>query len=307
MDAATDAVRRGRGERGPRVAVLVPVGPALIEVARARDTVASVRCYAPQAEVVIVDDAAEPRSELRALGTVVRSRVRHGHEHAYDAMTAGTLAGLRYAQGVDMLVKLDTDALVIAPFVDRLVGELRAGVGLLGRHDRTPAGEPRDFSVWKKSLSRATRWLTIERGRGRRPRLRRTGRHVIGARRTIARRAQQHGYVAGEHCLGGSYAVAGELIAALAANGWLDDELVWVSSELSEDVVLGLLCRAAGWRLANSDVFGVRYVGLPADPRELTGEGFAIVHSVKNHPAWPEEDVRALFRRRREAALSGRA
>lgn len=269
-----------------QAAVLLPVGPGPDEVLRAQDTAASVRCYEPGAALVVVDDAAEGRPELSALGAVVRTRATHTGDDLYGAMSAGTIAALREARAAEVVVKLDTDALAIAPFVERVRAELGPAVGVIGRHDLTPSGEARDVSYWREPIVRSTR----RRVRGRR----------AAFRRAMLRLAREHGYEWGEHCLGGAYAVAGDLVREWGDRGWLDDELAWRRTNLGEDVVVGLMCRAAGRRMANSDVFGTRFVGLPADPETLADSDYAIVHSVKSHPGWEEEDIRALFRGRRQ-------
>lgn len=269
-----------------QAAVLLPVGPGDDEVLRAQDTAASVRRYEPQAVVVVVDDGVQERPALSELGTVVRTRATHAGDDLYGAMSAGTIAALRQARTAEVVVKLDTDALAIAPFVERIRAELSPAVGVIGRHDLIPSGEVRDISYWRGPIERSTRRLALG------PR--------AAFRRRILRLALGHGYEVGEHCLGGAYAVAGDLVREFAERGWLDDELAWRHTNIGEDVVVGLMCRAAGRRMANSDVFGARFAGLPDDPERLIGRDFAIVHSVKNHPGWDEEDIRALFRSRRE-------
>lgn len=269
-----------------QAAVLLPVGPSPDEVLRARDTAASVRCYEPDALLIVVDDGAEERTELSELGVVVRTRASQAGDDLYGAMSAGTIAALREARSADVVVKLDTDALAIAPFAERVRAELGPAVGVIGRHDLTPSGEARDVSYWRGPIERSTR----RRVRGRR----------AAFRRRILRLALEHGYEWGEHCLGGAYAVAGDLVRDWNERGWLDDELAWRRTNLGEDVVVGLMCRAAGRRLANSDVFGARFTGLPADPETLADSDYAIVHSVKSHPGWDEKDIRALFRGRRQ-------
>jgi hypothetical protein len=118
------------------------------------------------------------------------------------------------------------------------------------------------------------------------------------------RGAGRHGYRLGEHCLGGAYAVSAPAARALAGAGVLEDPLITVGTELGEDVVLGLLVRAAGFGLTSlvdlGDPFALRHEGLPAPPAQLVAQGYAIVHSVKFADPGHERRVRAEF-----AALRG--
>jgi hypothetical protein len=112
--------------------------------------------------------------------------------------------------------------------------------------------------------------------------------------------AEHRGYERGEHCLGGAYALTLTAARAMRERGYLADPLVTSGSGLGEDVVLGLLTRAAGLRLASlvgdGEAFAVRYRGLLASPDELLAGGHAVVHSVKDSPYGAEGDVRARFR-----------
>ena len=78
------------------------------------------------------------------------------------------------------------------------------------------------------------------------------------------------------------------------------DRRPWVQTRLSEDVVLGLLCGAAGLRMQNAvgaaEPFAVSWKGLPAPPEQLLDRGHSIVHSVKDGPHGSERELRAWFR-----------
>ena len=284
-------------------AVLVPVGPDPAEEGRLRDLVEAVRAFEPEVALVLVDDAVLPRAELatRYGATVVRTGVDVRVADPYSAMAAGTLAGLRAAKGHDLVVKLDTDALVAGPFVDALRRALerfpRAGV--LGSYDVTCTGVSRDFSGWRRPIRRAARPALVRR----RPPFVEIARPGLWRRRrAVLNAARGHGYVAGEHCLGGAYAVRGRLIDELAARGWLTAE-PWLGTWLGEDVVVGLLARACGYTLhglvGSGDPFGLARDGLAAPPDELLANGHTIVHSVKNDRRHTEDELRDYFRARR--------
>jgi hypothetical protein len=73
---------------------------------------------------------------------------------------------------------------------------------------------------------------------------------------------------------------------------------------LGEDVVMGLMCGAAGLRMDNlvapGQVFGVSWQDLPASPTELVERGYSIIHSLKTGKYGTEESLRAWFRSREE-------
>jgi hypothetical protein len=96
--------------------------------------------------------------------------------------------------------------------------------------------------------------------------------------------------------LGGAYAVSRSLLDLAGDWTWRP----WVNSDLSEDVVLGLLCAAAGLRMeglvASGDPFGVSWRGLPGDPDDLIKRGFSIVHSLKDCAYGTEWQLRDRFR-----------
>jgi hypothetical protein len=141
------------------------------------------------------------------------------------------------------------------------------------------------------------------------------GRRVFVQRRRIAyvRRAvavldeaRRNGYGLGANCLGGAYAIS----SRLAKRRDLLDWRPWVGTGLSEDVVLGVLCGAAGLRMrsltAPGEPFGIAQTGLPKPPGELITSGHSIVHSVKADPA-TESRWRAEFRAARRATSGSRS
>ena len=87
----------------------------------------------------------------------------------------------------------------------------------------------------------------------------------------------------------------------LAARRDLMEWRPWVGTGLGEDVVMGLLCRAAGLEMRSltgpGEPFGLAYLGLPKEPRALIAAGHSVVHSVKadasTEATWRDEFRRA--------------
>ena len=247
----------------------------------------------------------------RPPGETLPTEAPAGDTRANDRMTASTLCFMAWlaASDCDYGLKLDTDALVIGDFrpgIERAFAGGRAGV--LGACDRNrPGGAPRDLRGWRRRLLMYCLPVQVRLAGGR-PRLvaalsgpRARQRRFLAA---AARDARRHGYRLGEHCLGGAYAVSAAAARALATAGMLEDPLITAGTGLGEDVVLGLLVRAAGFDLTSlverGDPFAVTHEGLPATPAKLVSDGHAIVHSVKSTDPARERSVRADF-----AALRG--
>ena len=204
-----------------------------------------------------------------------------------------------------MVLKIDTDALVIGPFADKAAAFLRANpaVGLLGLHDRHCSGESRSFVPWNRAIMNHALPVGIRRTTSNGRRLRWQLFNAFGAQRRVISLARANGYLWGEHCLGGAYLVRGQTVADLHARGLLRHACFWRDSLIGEDVIVGLYVKAAGWTMrgfvAAHEVFGIAYVGLPFPPTELESMGYSIIHSVKNDPRESEEDIRRHFRARR--------
>jgi hypothetical protein len=284
--------------------VIMSVGPGQREVDRMHDTLAMVAAHEAPAEalLVLVDD--DRRARNLAPGwpneMVIRTQLRQARTpDIYSAMTAGTLSALdlcRHSE-VDVAIKLDTDAAVIGPFsaaVRRALAD--PAVGVVGSYDRTSTGAVRDWTAWTGVLAKAgQRRLAITR----RP----DGRRVVWykrrserqAVRAVLRSAAEHAPV-GAHCLGGAYAVS---------RGFLDRaELAWrpwTGSGISEDVVVGALCAAAGLEMRSlvgrRDPFALAWQGLPGTPEEIAAGGHSIVHSVKAGTIDEERRIRGELAR----------
>lgn len=233
------------------LSVFIPVGPDPAEIARLTDTLDSVRahCSGEEIQLTLIDDSREPRQLERLWpgASVVRTPLWNGRApDPFSAMTAGTVEALKLAEG-DFALKLDTDAVVIAPFAGAIRSILSRdrSVGVIGAFDVAAAGGRRDHSMWLPLIRRSTWPVRAVRAGGRVPRVSRPSRaHRRAAGALTERAAANPSYSLGAHCLGGAYALSERLFARRELLEWRP----WVRTHLSEDVVLGLLCAAAGLR-----------------------------------------------------------
>lgn len=284
----------------PGPVVAIPVGPAPQDAARAHDLLAALRAHEPRVQrVILVDDAPDRTWAQPGVTVIPNPRTGRGIGTLGGTCTA-TLAALAWAHANhrgSWVLRLDVDALVIGPFADRVEAAWEPGDGILGSCTRTPNGEPRDLTALAGEVARHVRPVWAWRRAPRRGHwLRPAQPHV----RRVFRRALDHGYQPGEHCIAAGCAISAPFIAALAEAGELSRPRRWLSGRVGDDVMLGAMARGLGFGLRDfHEVFGVKHIGLAGTPRELLDRGFAVIHSTKNDPRLDEAHVRAFFAERR--------
>ena len=312
--------------------VFVPLGPGEAEVLRAADLLDSLWCHEPGTRwVLVIDDDPSPR-DLSVLPRAPRSCEITVLRHPRNGRGDGLMGGLCAANLVAMdwferhtsaafFVKLDTDALVTGSFADRLGSCLSdPKVGIIGTLGRTCNRDSRERGFYADAavvLYQALQLVpgAVEGARGA-PRIEQMGAfgpEQVGAFALVRphfTRALCNGYVLGEYCQGGGYAVTRAMIERMSLNGYLTFWSVWTDVPCGEDVMMGMYARAVGLRLHDASgaggVFAVQHRGLPYTPDQILRDGYGIVHSLK-HDAVPEDDLRRLFRsrRRRPAGVDG--
>lgn len=301
-------------------AAIIPLGPSDYEIERTQDLLDSLFYYEPDvALIVFIDDAAADRHLAGRFRVPPGARLvsvwndRRGRGIGpTSGLAAGMLLALRRLHderdgAFSFVVKLDTDALVIAPFAERLGARLAARplAGMAGLFETNCDGTTRDFlkfgkmarklaapaAVWRSPVSRWS-FFTL---------------HLWGARAAVRRQicgALARGYRAGEFILGGAYAVTGEAVRRMAEAGFFAEPRIWLGTHFSEDAVLSMQVRAVGLELLGmaEDIFGEQQIGLPDTPERLLARGYGIIHSVKGDERFSEKEIRRFFRERRESA-----
>lgn len=308
--------------------LLVPVGPSAGDVVGMQDLVRSVGFHEPQAiEVcVLVDDAPVKRDLTAAAansGIAVISNPRNGAGlGAWGGLCAGVLHALRWIHehtSAQWVLKMDTDALAIAPFAEAIglffAAHPEAGViGCLGETANRSEG------LFQWCLQRRPRLaIALDAVRALTPGC--FGRdgvasvsvpgvdgpvsvserdyHAFNRIRPHVERGVSNGMTAAEYCQGGAYAVSREMIARMAAMGFLDDPAAWVELPFGEDEAMAMYCRAVNLKIYDfsdrGQPFGVRYKGLPFEPPELIARGHALIHSVRSERYGGEAAVRRFY------------
>jgi hypothetical protein len=301
-------------------AVLVPVGPGDQEVARAADLLESLWAHEPYVSwCVLIDDSVYDRQLGRNLSfpsacsgvSLINPRRGKGIGNL-GGLCTGILAALSWVHthtNATFTLKMDTDALVIAPFAKKIQDafDRRPEIGMLGSYDQTCNGEERDFSGWAKNMKKLASSVSVWRTPfkpGRYVRFALWGRSATV--RNHIRAALAQGYCPGENCLGGAYALSMEMINRMAIRGYLHDPLVWRDTPCGEDVMIGMYTRLVGMKcqglVAQNQPFGLRWIGLPDTPERLLARGYSVIHSIKNDPHFSENEIRSFYRERRSNA-----
>jgi hypothetical protein len=281
---------------------VLPVGPN--DGPAALDTLDSVLCYAGVSKVVVcvddtggIDEFAKHAAALSDEIVVIPAPLRAtgGYGGLWVKIATGYRWLLeRYAPRV--ILRLDVDALLIgAGLADRAADRLALDpkVGLIGSYRVTTDGGIRDWS-WGARMLRLESGLVGLRHPG-----------LRSSHLKFLRLARVNGYNYGEHPLGGGYIHSLNLADDIYERGWWNIPALAVS-KLGEDMIMGLLAVAAGYRIADfggpEDPVAERWRGLPAHPNELLAEGKLLTHSVRFWEDLQEPEIRRIFReaRRRE-------
>lgn len=301
-------------------AILTPVGRDTEEVFRLRLLLKSIIKHEPSVRwiVLVDDDELHDRHLDRLLpkaqgcNVVVLKNPRKGLGNGFlGGLAVGVMYGLSWIYentSAAFAVKLDSDALVIAPFAsdvaevfdnDGQIGQ----IGVIGRTcNRSDRSYGYELGVKSPLIEMLDRCLANAEQQGgvaspgaadndSRQRFSRVQHHVT--------RARSYGYSWLSYCQGGGYAVSRELLRRLRDNKCFVDYEAWTGMAVGEDVVVSMYVHSVGMRLCDRSMdhqpFGVHWRGLPFHPETLIAKRFAIIHSLKNNPAYKENAVYSYF------------
>jgi hypothetical protein len=302
-----------------RFCVFILLGPDPADLARIVDLANSLFTYEPNVPaVVIANDSACDGDLAKRISAPPSCHVAvlRNSLSRRDFLSLGLNDLMAYSWiyqnlSVKFVVKLDTDALVIAPFSEKIEEKFstQPNVGMLGLlsnscnrsrssfHAHRELREIVDTAVRLRATLAGDEVALRQRLNSWRPG--RTG-TIPGFMRFCERVAPLHDTeFLGEHCNGGAYALSYEMLERMAQRGLLFDSPLWTMFPFSEDRMIGLYCALVGLHSADfsndGEPFGTQSSGLAFPPQELLDRGYSIVHSVKNDPHLGEVAIRQFF------------
>lgn len=292
-----------------RCLVLIPAGPDTI-ADYLHDTIDSINYHLgqPNCIVAVLDDSRRngfssianrsPNVIVLAANDYQEGRTSNTRGSLF-AKQAGAIRELRRRYVFDVLLRMDTDALMIGNAPDQDVLRFQHAhpeIGMIGAFHRRGDGTDKTAALAYKGRQLA-REMRLRRA------IHKFG--VVTTLRRLVKHAEAHGYTRGDMCTGGAFFLFPAAISAMHEQGLLNLEVLGRST-LMDDLLMGLLCYAAGFKLADmpetDDVMAINWRGLPMPVDDLVSRNKKIVHSVKTDDPITEASIRAYFRRRREAA-----
>lgn len=257
--------------------VVIPCGPGNPD--GTADTVASVLRHVPRSRRVVLTDDATADGTAEALAavvddtcTILRNETPSGLHMLHRSL------GRAYRWSIDncdfdLLLRIDTDALVLGPGVFEAAREhhrRHPSHGCFGRFDTEPDGSPRSFAGHVAHLARHER---------------RVGRTFYDP---LLRAARANGWVEGANVFGAACLFTHECVVAMCRIGAFDIPDHSRYQHITEDLYFSIAVAAAGFELghfaAPDGPLALAWRDLPFEPEEILRRGDLIVHSVDKGP-----------------------
>lgn len=280
------------------VIVVIPIGPGS-SADFIGDTISSYQHYTRSTyKIILADDSQQGiANNLKAVfqdaDILCTPKAMGGWAGLYITLSLAYSHAIKHYT-FTALLKLDTDALIIAPEPEKEAMHLfkhSPDTGIAGQYPDDYYGQPWDIEWPKRRVLNATRtWKYIRRPLANLKLIRLYG------------RALKNHYRTGESVFGGAYFMSERLLIQLSEAGLLPNHL-FDNLNLGEDHLFSLLAKANGFNLGDMSSgnrpFGCAWKGLPASPEQLCNDGKKIIHSVRYWQNLNEPDIRAFFKARR--------
>jgi hypothetical protein len=280
------------------VVVIVPIGPGT-KPEFVIDTVESYKYYTNRPfEVVLTDDShqgvgAKVQAALPYCRLLHTSKPMGGWAGLYINLSNAYSYALRNFR-FKALLKLDADALVIAPEPEKEALELfkqDPTAGIAGQYPFTYHGEPWNIR-WPRQriLNSTSNWKFFARPIA--------NYQLMG----YHQKALQNGYNTGESVFGGAYFISNACLQAMEQNRLLPRKS-FRSLNLGEDHIFSLLAKSLGFSLNSLSMtggpVGCSWKGLPVSPEQLISDGRKIIHSTRQWEDWDEHAIRNFYESKR--------
>jgi glycosyltransferase involved in cell wall biosynthesis len=270
---------------------VMPIGPAC-KPEFVADTLASIRAFTPPGtRIVLIDDSKKDTARVVADGDcrVIRARRSGTFGSLYINLSDGFREALQ--DDFDVLLRIDTDAIVAAEFIDACVAffSVHPTVGSVGSYRYGYQGTARSFSWARRRLLRA---MTLD------------ARSDPEAARVLwrtVRAARSNGYRLGENVMGGVAVYSRRAVETLSSSDLLPNDAL-ARTGLQEDQIFAIALRACGFKLADfgskrgeAGPFATKHIGMPAHPQQLIDEGKSLIHSTRSFGDMDEASIRSVF------------
>ena len=280
-----------------RLAVVMPIGP-YCRPEFVADTLDSIEAFCvPERRIVLVDDSRQGIGAKVAVGRagveVIETPAARGtHGGLYLSLSDAMQVAL--TEPSDVLLRLDTDALVAAPGWEEAAVQLfneQPRLASLGHCRVDPHGTPRSHAYAAGRIAKATSLKGLVKFRSR---------AQWQQVRSLVADARSNGWD-GEAVMGGIAVYRPEALQDLDRRGLLGAPSL-TNLGIEEDYAFGLALRANGWELGEfgSDFDDLpmyaRHKDLAAHPDEILAKGKALIHSTKSWEQIDEASIRAIFR-----------
>lgn len=292
--------------------LLIPAGPGAAEIARVADLLAACAAYADRPLCVVILNDCNDAAALAAAGqaqglpTTVFPNARAGRgEWCFGGLSMALLDALLWIarhQPCCGVLRLDSDALVINPCAGAIASIFSHDptIGLLGNFDSASGQPVPPGHIMTTRLHWRSKWIAHDRE------LKKITFSFWGWRRRIRRliqRAKAQGYVLGDWCQGGAYALSPEFLRRLAANPTYARPVDFLDVDFGEDLLMALITYDLHLRMEYTTgparLFASKWKGLFGSPESLAAAGHGVIHSLKDHDGRKESDLRAYFSARR--------
>ena len=207
------------------------------------------------------------------------------------------LAALRERYDYDVVLRLDTDALVTGPSPHRDIlaaSTQQPRAGIFGAFSERGDGTKKASDMYK--VGEKLRYeMSIHRSR--RQLLKKPARLACSlALKRLYWRARRNGYQAGYTVTGGAAFMMRPLIDRWCEMGLHRLDALRFSS-LTDDVLFGLCTYAAGFYLSDGppNILAVNWIGMPMSPIEVIARGVKVIHSIKTSELEEQNDIRKYF------------
>jgi peptidoglycan biosynthesis protein MviN/MurJ (putative lipid II flippase) len=281
--------------RRVRSLVLMPAGPGSLDALC--DTADSLFASDDgESQVLVIDDwgedtrAAVLRRRLPS-ADVIRTPSPSGGPPALWPMFQRAILFALDNYEFDLLVKLDTDAIITGPgFSSTLARRIHRapGAGIAGSYRVRADGRAEDHHYHAAILQRERRW----------------NEQLDEA----ARRAEARGWRTGDAVQAGVLALTREACEGMRDDGWLDWNRPWYS-QLAEDLLLTIFTVACGYDPVSiggpGGIVAVANKGLPLPTQQIIDGPWVAAHSVNHgYHGEREAELRERFREARGGWLA---